>query len=66
MFCGYNNNNNTRWSDTAAIRRESVNDFLKYLSVNAIIGVKPQPIVEDELELPRENCVILAEFSSGY
>lgn len=48
------------------IQRESINTFLSSLPTNGVLGVKPRLIAEEELELPRESRVILAQLTSGY
>nr|XP_036232711.1 uncharacterized protein LOC118683639 [Bactrocera oleae] len=49
-----------------AIHSGAINTFTDSLSVNGILGVKPPPIADVELELPCESRVTFAQLRSGY
>ena len=49
-----------------AIHSGAINTFTDSLSVNGVLQVKPPPIADGELELPRETRVTLAQLRSGY
>ncbi|XP_054727439.1 uncharacterized protein LOC129237065 [Anastrepha obliqua] len=48
------------------IHQETLTIFLSSRPPNAVIGVQPPPIADEELQLPRESRVILAQLRSGY
>ncbi len=49
-----------------AIHSGAINTFTDSLSVNGVLRIKPPPIADVELELPRETRVTLAQLRSGY
>ncbi|XP_069963874.1 uncharacterized protein [Bactrocera oleae] len=49
-----------------AIHSGAINTFIDSLSVNGVLGVKPPPIADVELDLSRETRVTLAQLCSGY
>ena len=48
------------------IHSGAINTFIDSQSVNGVLRVKPPPIADVELELPRETRVTLAQLRSGY
>ncbi|XP_049316536.1 uncharacterized protein LOC125779305 [Bactrocera dorsalis] len=49
-----------------AIHSGAINTFTDSLPVNGVLGVKAPPIADEELQLPRETRVTLAQLRSGY
>ncbi|XP_054088079.1 uncharacterized protein LOC128922244 [Zeugodacus cucurbitae] len=49
-----------------AIHSGAINTFIDSLPVNGVLKTKPPPIADEELELPRETRVTLAQLRSGY
>lgn len=48
------------------IHRENLTAFLNSRTPNAVIGVQPPSIADDELQLPLKTCVTLVQLWSGY